>query len=194
MYFWIKYNWENNGHILKFDNATQSFWALFSWTRTVGQFCWAAPHPNPFLCMLPVSCAKVLISLIKKAGSRKESNECLPILTQWWCGVSTGDLKVNKKNRLQQIGHSALWKPRPFKQTLVWLWDEFKGWWRCVSSCLLTVTACDCGRKQTCWLRWLCMHVHPSEACGISMPAVNLSTQCGALHCNTHTKSAKYLT
>lgn len=37
------------------------------------------------------------------------------------------------------------------------------------------------------------MHVYPSEAYVISMPAVNLSAQCGALHCNTHTRSAEYL-
>lgn len=37
------------------------------------------------------------------------------------------------------------------------------------------------------------MHVYPSEACVISMPAVNLSSV-KAPHCNKHTKSIEYLT
>ena len=50
---------KNYGRILKFDNESQSLEALFSWTKTVGQFCGTVPNPHPFVCMLPVSCAKV---------------------------------------------------------------------------------------------------------------------------------------
>lgn len=63
----------------------------------------------------------------------------------------------------QVVIDSKLWV---VKNHLNWIYSAVVerplGECRCAPSCVLTEFVWR--RKQTCWLRWLCLHVYPSEA------------------------------